>query len=196
MTVMRNLLKAGFGLAALSVVLASCGSASTPDGSASLQVTDLRTEYVDGNGAYVACDNVFGAYTSTNRTAVAVNFQTSGSVQSADIGLRGATTNAYDGNYNTNTSESNLYRLDNGSYQTTFYADSSQGFLPQSIVVVPRGIAIKQVTPTTQASGSFYATLRVNSTTGASATTDTRLVKPNVTVYASCNYVRNTGATL
>lgn len=197
MAAMRNLLKAGFGLAALSVVLASCGSASTPDGSASLQVTDLRTEYVDNTtGAYVACDNVFGTYSSTNRTAVAVNFQTSGSVQSADIGLRGATTTAYDGNYNTNTSESNLSELGNGRYQTTFYADSSQGFLPQGIVVVPRGITIKRVAPTTQASGSFYATLRVNSTTGDSASTDTRLVKPNVIVYASCNYVGDTSSTL
>ena len=81
-------------------------------------------------------------------------------------------------------------------YQTTFYADSSQGLLPQSIVVAPRGIAIKAVRPTTQASGSFYASLRVNSSTGTSATTDTRLVKPNVIVYASCDYVGNTGSTL
>ncbi|WP_407539050.1 hypothetical protein Q0M94_12850 [Deinococcus radiomollis] len=192
-----NRLMALAGAAGMAAVLASCGSASTPDGSASLQATNLRTEYVDSvSGAFVACDNVFGAYTSTNRTAVAVNFTTSGSVQSADIGLRGATTSAYDGNYNTNTSNAGLYSLGNGSYQTTFYADSSQGFLPQSIIVAPRGIAIKAVRPTTQASGSFYASLRVYSSTGDSAATDTRFVKPNIIVYASCDYVGNTGSTL
>jgi len=194
---MRNLLKAGFGLAALSVVLASCGSASTPDGSASLRVTNLRTEYVDSTGAFVACDNVFGAYTSTNRTAVAVNFQTSGSVQSADIGLRGQNSNIYDGNYNTNTMQSGLDDLGNGQYQTTFYADSKTGLLPQGIVVAPRGLTIKQVTPTTQASGSFYAALTVYSSTGSNASTDTRLALiPNIKVYASCNYVGNTNSTL
>ena len=192
-----NRLMAIAGAVSVAAVLASCGSASTPDGSASLQVTNLRTEYVDANtGAYVACDNVFGAYASTNRTAVAVNFTTTGSVQSADIGLRGATTNTYDGNYNTNTSNAGLYSLGNGSYQTTFYADSSTGPLPQSIVVTPRGISIKKVQPTTQASGSFYAALTVNSNTGSSASTDTRLVAPNVIVYASCNYVGDTGSTL
>ncbi|MGY2892982.1 hypothetical protein [Deinococcus sp. UYEF24] len=192
-----NKLMALAGAAGMVAVLASCGSASTPDGSASLQATNLRTEYVDYNtGVFVACDNVFGAYTSTNRTAVAVNFTTSGSVQSADIGLRGATTSAYDGNYNTNTTNAGLYSLGNGMYQTTFYADSSTGPVPQGIVVTPRGIAIKNVRPTSQAIGSFYAALRVYSSTGDSAATDTRFVKANIIVYPSCDYVGNTGSTL
>ena len=74
-----NKLMALAGAVGVAAVLASCGSASTPDGSASLRVTDLRTEYVDAStGEYVACDNVFGAFNSTNRTAVAVTFTTSG----------------------------------------------------------------------------------------------------------------------
>jgi len=194
---MRNLLKAGFGLAALSVVLASCGSASTPDGSASLRVTDLRTEYIDGTGAFVACDNVTGGFGNTNRTAVAVNFKTSGSVQSADIGLRGQTDNRYDGNYNTNTAQSGLYDLGNGSYQTIFYADASQGFLPQGIIVAPRNVNIKRVAPTSDQVGSFYAALTVYSTSNSSASTDTTLALiPNVKVYPSCAYVSDTGTPL
>jgi len=197
MTTMRNLLKAGFGLAALSVVLASCGSASTPDGSASLRVTDLRTEYVDSTGAFVACDNVTGGFGSTSRTAVAVNFQTSGSVQSADIGLRGATKSDYDGNYNTNTAQSGLYDLGNGSYQTVFYADANQGFLPQGIVVAPRNVTIKRVAPTSDQVGSFYADLTVYSNSGSNAYTNTnRALIPNVKVYPSCAYVGDTGTPL
>lgn len=193
-----NKLMALAGVVGVAAVLASCGSASTPDGSASLRVTDLRTEYVDAStGEYVACDNVFGAFNSSNRTAVAVTFTTSGSVQSADIGLRGQTSTAYDGNYNSNTSSTGLTNLGNGSYKTTFYADSSTGVLPQSIVVAPANVSIKRVQPNTQASGSFYAALTVYSTTGSSASTDTRLALiKNVKVYASCNYVSDTGTAL
>ena len=193
-----NKLMAFAGAVGAAAILASCGSAVTPDGSASLQVSGLRTEWLDSaTNEYVACDNVFGAVASTNRTAVAINFSTSGTVQSADIGLRGQTKSDYDGNYNTNTANTGLTSLGSGTYKTTFYADSAQGFLPQGIVVAPANVPIKLVKPNTQASGSFYATLRVYSTTGSSATTDTRLALiSNVKVYASCDYVSTTGSTL
>lgn len=193
-----NRLTALVGAVGVAAILASCGNALTPDGSAFLQVTNLRTEWIDSaTNEYVACDNVFGAVASTNRTAVAINFSTSGTVQSADIGLRGQTKPDYDSNYNTNTANTGLTSLGNGTYKTTFYADSAQGLLPQSIVVAPANVPIKLVKPTTQASGSFYATLTVYSTTGSSAITDTRIALiRNVKVYASCDYVGTTGSTL
>jgi hypothetical protein len=193
-----NRLMAMAGAVSVAAVLASCGSASTPDGSASLQVTNLRTEYVDANTQeYVACDNLAKDNAVIRRTAVAVTFTTSGSVQSADIGLRGQSTNMYDGNYNSNTSSTGLTSLGNGSYKTTFYADASTGFLPQSIVVAPANVQIKRVQPIGGALGSFYAALTVYSTTGSSASTDTRLALiKNVNVYSSCNYVGDTGSTL
>lgn len=204
MRAMKNSLRAGAALIGLSMVLASCGSGVAPDGSGSVRVYDLKTEYKDiQTGAYVACDNAaFPNGSVTQTTNVAVSFALAGTLTSVDVGLRGATITDYDGNYNTNVPANQLADLGSNNFKTVFAADAKQGFLPQnlktlSIVVNPAVVTIKNVNASNRVSGNgaFFATVSAHTSTGAVATGDTRY-SATIPVYSQCNITSDTGATL
>jgi hypothetical protein len=205
MSGMKSALKAGAGLLGLSMILASCGSGIAPDGSGSVRVYDLKTEYRDiQTNAYVACDNVtqLGGNT-TQTTNVAVSFALSGTLTSVDVGLRGVTTTQYDGNYNVNIPTGSLSDLGGNSFKTVFTANSINGqYLPQSlraqgIVVNPAVVTIKTVNASNRVTtyAGFYASVTANTSTGAQATGYT----PSITaipVYSQCKVVNDTGTPL
>ncbi|WP_231881702.1 hypothetical protein [Deinococcus puniceus] len=174
------------GLVGLSAALASCGVGVAPDGSGDGRVSQLRTEYrLGASGPFIGCDNVDNAIGSTQ---VSVYFSVSGGVQSVNVGLRGNTSNAYDGNYNSTVSGSQLASLGGNSFRLTFDANpATGGFLPQAIVVTPVRDRVKIVTATNK-SGSFYAALSVN-TGSANYSFNSRFITPgqgNVDVYTNC----------
>ncbi|GAA5531897.1 hypothetical protein [Deinococcus aluminii] len=176
------------GAVGLSAVLASCGTGYAPDGSGSGSVTQLRTEYRLGNasGPFIACDNLDNATASTQ---VSVSFNVSGNVQNVNIGLYGNSTSAYDSNYNTNVSGSQLAAVGTGSYRLTFNANpATGGFLPQSIIVTPTRGKVKVVNASNKV-GSFHTELAVN-TGSATYNLSSRLISNgNVDVYTSCSLV-------
>ncbi|MFC4453424.1 hypothetical protein [Deinococcus sonorensis] len=192
------------GLIGLAAILASCGSSGVaPDGSASIRITNLKTEYKTGQGEYVACDNVKqldGTYAS--QTAVATYFTLVGGIKDLTVQLKGSTTSAYDNNYVKTISASELAALNTNDYRLTFYADSSapgeSGFLPQGIVVKPIATKVKLVT-VNQADrvGSFYTFVTVNTSTGRNVKADTSgIVIPRVGTYTTCNIQGDTTETL
>lgn len=186
------------GLGGLAVVLASCGSSGiAPDASASLRITQIKTEYRTSSGQYVACDNVSNGSTLSQRTAVAAYFAIAGNVQSVNIGLRGNTTSEHDNNYNTTASGEQLQQIGGGDFKVTFLADSSVGMLPSSIVVTPAPVMVKTVVPTGNALGSFYTEVRVNTGTSTFTRTSQGLSGAgNIPVYSGCNVVGTTSEEL
>jgi len=206
MTAMRNLLKAGFGLAALTLILSSCNTvASAPDGSGSLVVTGLRTDLKDQNNNYVACDSIVYGYINPpydTTTNVATSFTLSGSINSASVGLRGDRTTRYDSNYNATFSGQQLATIGGNNFKASFSADSrgtfpgdESGFLPQNvrsagINVNPVGQNIKVRLVTTDPSnllGSFHALVSVNTSTNqnfSAISPDTN----RIPVYSLCTY--------
>ena len=196
---MTNGIKMVAGGSVLAMVLASCGLGGTGDGSASLYVSDVRTEYRDASGAYVACDTVQNGLTSDTKTAVTTYFTLAGSISSANINLRGNNSSQFDNNYNATFYPGDLSNAGASSYKATFYADASvSGSLPQSvrsqsIIVNPNtSIYVKTVT-TNDLLGSFSSVVTVNSTTGLSGSAQAVRTIP---VYSSCNIVSTTNETL
>ncbi|WP_424952177.1 hypothetical protein [Deinococcus sp.] len=202
---MKNVLRAGVGLAALTMILASCGSVGVAgDGSGSVQVYDLKTEFKDQAGNYVACDNVAqqnGAI--TQQTAVATSFTVAGSVRTVTVELKGLTTSQYDGYYSQTVTGDQLASQGGNAYKLTFYANSSSGaYLPQSlksqgIVVTPNNptIYVKTVTTSNRVGGlnsGFYSKVTVD--TGTATTSGTAI--RTIPVYSGCNVVSVTGETL
>lgn len=199
-------MKAAAGLATLTLVLASCGSGVTPDGTGSVNVYDLKTEYRTQDGTYVACDNTALQNGSvTNVTNVAVSFSLAGSISSVDVGLRGVTTSQYDGNYNATIAAGQLADLGGNKFKTVFKANSvNSQFLPQSvrplgIVVNPAAVTIKTVSALNRqmefGPGAFYASVAVQTTSGATGSGNTRFLT-TIPVYSSCNVLNDTGTTL
>ncbi len=199
---MKNMLKAGAGLAVLTMVLASCGSVgSAPDGSGTVQVNDLKTEFKDQAGNYVACDNVSqqnGAI--TQQTAVATYFTVAGSVRTVTVELKGLSSNQYDGYYSSTVTGDQLAAQGGNGYKLTFFANSSSGaYLPESIK--PQGIVVNPSNPTVyvklvstsnrQGSG-FYSKVTVD--TGTATTSGTAI--RTIPVYSGCNVLSTTGETL
>ena len=183
------------GLAGLAVILAACGSAGTaPDGSASLRISDVRTEYRTQGGTFVACDNTgLGGGTTTSKTAVATYFTAVGDVSSVDVGLRGVTSATYDANYNATFSRDQLASLGSNDYKVVFTADpAGSGFLPQGITVNPvnQPVYIKTVTTGDRvgAGAAFYAAVTVHTSSGQNLNTSSRYLK-TVPVYTGCNVV-------
>jgi hypothetical protein len=206
MSGMNSALKAGAGLLGLSMILASCGSGIAPDGSGSLRVYDLKTEFKTQDGTYVACDNVAQLNGSiTSQTNVAVSFAVSGTLTSVDVGLRGVTTSQYDGNYKINIPAKDLASLGGNDFKTVFKADSVNGqYLPQSIraqgiIVNPAVVTIKIVSAkerlNTYGPGAFYAAVSANTSTGAVASGTTQFLT-TIPVYSSCNVLSDTGTAL
>ena len=197
---MTNAIKMAAGGSVLAAILASCGVGSTGDGSASLYVSDVRTEYRDTSGTYVACDNVSNDGSISGQTAVATYFTLAGSINSAHVNLRRNTTSQYDNNYSTTFYPGDLTNSGANSYKATFYADSvTGGFLPQSvraqgIVVNPNTtVYVKTVTTSGAAAGSFSSYVTVNSSTGQSAAAAAVRTIP---VYSGCNIVASTNERL
>lgn len=190
------------------MVLASCGSGVAPDGSGSVRVYDLKTEYRDiQTNSFVACDNVTQNKVPVSQTTnVAVSFALSGTLTSVDVGLRGVTTTQFDGNYNVNIPASQLSDLGGNSFKTVFTASATTGqYLPQSlrpqgIVVNPARVTIKSVNASNRVSndnglGAFFARVSANTTTGAAAVGDTRYTA-TIPVYSQCDVVSDTGTPL
>lgn len=190
---MKKLMLAAAGLTG---ILASCGSyGSAPDGSGNARVVGVSTEYTlqgSSPAQYVGCDAVTNA-TDPNRatsTQVVVTFAAAGSISSVDVSLKGTTDSAYDETQTFRVSE--LGKDSSGNYQAIFDFKSASGdFLPASIIVNPTPPAIRAPRPVTAtaAVGSFYADLRVNTTTGSSFTiTSANLGSGTgkINVYRSC----------
>lgn len=179
---------------ALPLLLAACGSASTPEGT--VKFNALKTEFKDQAGNYVACDNSTGSDNNAKQTAVGIYYSASGTVDSIDVGLRGANGNIYDGNYNKNVSGSSLQNIGGNDFKTVFYADSSTGFLPQAIIVNPSGTAkVKIVNPTGKI-GSFYAVLKINTASGNASTNSRLALLLDIPVYSNCTVTSTTTETL
>ena len=173
------------------VLLAGCGS--TQVGSATLTITDLRTEYRTAGGQYVACDNVANLDGSTTqKTQVAVSFSASGNVSSVRVALHGNTTSQYDNNYVATFSGDQLNGLGGNDFKAIFDADATQAVLPQSIVVNPAQRPIKIVTPVGTSSGSF----RTDVTLTNGSNSGTAFGTTNIAVYSSCNVVSTTNEQL
>ncbi len=187
-----------FLLAAVSAtgLLASCGG-GTNTGDASASISQLKTEYRDSNGRYVACDTLFDRGVSiSNKTQVGVYFTAQGTVQSVDIGLRGNSSTGYDGNYNTTASGTQLANIGGNNFKVIFDADAAQYLLPQSITVNPTARYIKNVAVSNNV-GSFHADLTLNSATGTGTATSRYLGTPgNIPVYSSCSLISTTTETL
>jgi len=175
----------------LPLLLAACGSAST--GSGTIKFDNLKTEYRDAAGNYVACDNVSGGTGNPEQTAVGVYYTVSGTISSVDIGLRGNNSSAYDSNYNKNVSGADLQKIGSGnSYKTVFFADSTTGLLPQAIIIKPNAdVAIKTVT-TSGNVGSFYAKLTINTGSVSASTTSKSALLPSIPVYSNCTVTGTT----
>ncbi|WP_161883702.1 hypothetical protein [Deinococcus alpinitundrae] len=168
----------------LPLLLAACGSAST--GSATVKFNDLKTEFRDSNGKYVACDTTNLNPGTTEITNVAVYYTATGTISSLDIGLLGNTSNAYDSNYKTSVQGSQLQSISGNDFKTVFTADSSTGLLPQAIVVKPNpNVAIKNVT-TSGGAGSFYAQLTLHSGSAVASTNSKLATLPSIPVYTNC----------
>ncbi|AWN23188.1 hypothetical protein DKM44_08080 [Deinococcus irradiatisoli] len=182
-------------LLALPALLAACGTASTGEGT--VKFNDLKTEYKDAAGNYVACDNVTKQDSSTTKiTTVAVYYTATGTISSVNIGLKGSTTSTYDNNYTATVQGSNLQSIGGNDFKTVFTADASSALLPQAIVVNPNpNVFIKNVT-TSNKVGSFYAKLTVNTPNGTASTTSTSALLPAISVYQNCTVTGTTATQL
>jgi hypothetical protein len=205
MSGMNKALRLTPAFAGLTLFLASCGSGFAPDGSV-VTVDKLRTEYQTTAGTFVACDNVAdGTKPVTNVTNVAVSFSLIGSISTVEIGLRGVTSNQFDGNYNATVQASQLSNLGGNSFKTVFKANAVDGqYLPQSIrplgiIVNPAAVTIKVVDASNQQNlngpGSFYAAVKIVTSSGDTATGNTRFTS-TIPVFAQCNVIRDTGEKL
>ena len=181
---------------ALPLLLAACGTASTPEGTVSFSADGLRTEFVGPDGKYVACDNVTNSTGNPKQTAVGVYYSATGTIDSVNIGLRGAAgtgaTNQPDSKFNQDVSGAKLQSLGGSKYRTVFFANSAVDPLPLAIVVNPNpDVAIKKVTVGSKL-GAFYATLKIN-TASASASTNSRTYPlADIPVYDTCNVIETT----
>jgi hypothetical protein len=202
--------------AALTGVLAGCGSTvsvgldfGTPGSTVSTSAValyNLKSEYVDQNGRYVACDNVFSNGSSSQRSAVGVYFQLGGDVSQVTVGLRGSTTSQYDGNYNQTFSRDQIVNANGtGTYKAVFYADAKvaplpQSIRPQAIVVTPTDtVTIKRVSVvSSDLLGSFYATINATNQYGTFTDSSNRYTAQNarINLYSSCTLTGETAGTL
>ncbi|UBV41541.1 hypothetical protein LAJ19_07650 [Deinococcus taeanensis] len=178
-------------------LLTSCGSfGAAPDGSANARVSGVSTEYTlsgTSPAQYVGCDVITNPTDTTRATStqVVVTFAAAGSISKVDVTLRGTTSSQYD---ETQTIQgSGLVRDANGDYKAVFDFRSATGdYLPASIVVSPTPPAIRTVKPvtvnTTDRVGSFYADLKVYTTTGAAFTITSKNLGStgNIAVYRNC----------
>lgn len=180
---------------ALPLLLAACGSASTPEGT--VKFNGLKTSYQNSAGDYVSCDNVIKQDGTTGpQTTVGVYYSASGTISSVGISLQGATASSPDSYYTGNASGSSLQAAGgNGNFKTLFFADAGHP-LPLAITVNPNpSVAIQTVNPTNKL-GSFYANLTINTASGSAKTTS-QFVLSNVQVYSNCTITNsNTGQTL
>ena len=185
---MKRILAAAVGL---SGILAACGSAGVaPDGSGSGRIEQMRTEYKLGN-TFVACDNISGNGTRNTQTNVAVRFVLSGAIDNVDVSLKGATTSQYDTNFKKNFKKSELEAVDANTYRAVFNANSATGpLLPQSIIISPVPVKVKNVTATNKV-GEFYAALTVNTGTSSYSFDGNNFFR--VPVYSNCTVTGEMG---
>lgn len=186
---MKKLMLAAVGLTG---TLASCGSfGGAPDGSANGRVVGITTEYTlqgSSPAKYVGCDNVSNPTDPARATStqVVVKFATAGSVTKVDVTLKGTTSSTY--NETKTFTVSQLSKDSSGNYQAVFDFQSASGdFLPASIIVNPTPPAIREPRAVTASNlaGSFYADLKVYTSTGSSFTiTSANLSRVNV--YRNC----------
>lgn len=186
-------MKLALGLVAATALLASCGSSGVaPDGSVSLVVNTLTTEYVTSenpNNVYVGCDTTTGLSdtTRTNKTQVVVTFTASGAITNVVVKLRGQTTDSFDQYFQQTVNASDLKKNSDGRYQIVFDADSSDGkLLPSSIIVSPKDETPRPLTlvnATNKVDGGFYAEITVNS---ASSNVTKRSLE-TIPVYRDCS---------
>ncbi|ULH15942.1 hypothetical protein MF271_04745 [Deinococcus sp. KNUC1210] len=199
---MKNGMKMVAGGAVLAGLLASCGSVGgTGDGSASLYVSDVKTEYRTADGTYVGCDNVSNTSTPS-QTTVATTFTLAGSISAVNVNLKGNSNGDYDNNYNATFYPGDITNAGAQSYKATFVADSSlpnsTGFLPQSvhpqgIVVNPNTTTYVKLVTTDSPQGSFRSVVTVTSTTGQVISGTANRTIP---VYSGCNVISTTTETL
>lgn len=191
---MKKVLLAAVGL---SGVLASCGGSVVVGDGAIARVNGIRTEYRLSNGQFVGCDNILNnGVQGIASTQVAVYFDVAGTVQSGAVGLRGNTSSAYDGNYNTTFSGSDLDAIGGSSYKITFDANPANGgFLPQAIVVNPTDRNVKIVS-VSNPGGSFYADLTISNGSGSATASTRSLSNGNIPVYTNCYVQATTNETI
>ena len=209
-----NKLMALVGAASVAAVLASCGNVgSAPDGSGSLIVSGIKTDLKDQNNNYVACDNITYGYNNPpldTTTNVATFFTLSGSISSAQVGLRGVSGNKYDNNYNASFTGDQLQKVGGINFKASFAANSAgrfpgdeSGFLPQSIkpqsiVVNPinQNINVRLVsTNSANRLGSLYSMVTVNTTTSQTFSANSP-TNSQIPVYSLCTFVAPTSETL
>lgn len=189
---MKKLMLAAVGLTG---ILASCGSFGTaPDGSGSARVVGISTEYTQAGVSptkYVGCDQVFdGAVLTSNKTQVVVRFAAAGTITKVDVMLKGTTNNDFDVSQ---TITANSFSKDaNGDYVVVFDFDAANGnYLPAGIIVNPNDpIRTPQQVGTSDPQGSFYADLKVYTSTGASFTITSANLGSNtgkINVYRTCS---------
>ena len=186
-------MKLAFGLVAATALLASCGS-SGGNSEAQGRIIDVTTEYTTSTNPttqYAGCDNISNASAGrSGSTQVKVEFAAAGSIQSIDVSLAGTTNNTADPNFTTNIPAANLKKNSAGNYQVLFDANSTTGkLLPASIVVEPAEQPVKAVTTSNPVGGSFYALVKVNTTTSSFTLTSANLRK--IPVYSNCTILAN-----
>ena len=146
----------------LPLLLAACGSAST--GSGTVKFNDLKTEYRDAAGSYVACDNDQPRH--RHHTEPTSAFTTRHPARSAaSISACSATPARLRQQLQRPPCQGSQLQKPSAATTTrrSSIADSTTGLLPQAIVVKPNpDVAIKTVT-TSGSVGSFYAKLTINS---------------------------------
>ncbi|WP_412029045.1 hypothetical protein [Deinococcus yunweiensis] len=182
--------KAALGVIAvsLSALLASCGS-SGGNAEAQGRILDLSTEYTTSTSPtvqYAGCDRVNGATTGrANSTQVKVEFSAVGSVQSIQVSLAGTSDDKADPNFTTTIQAANLKKNAAGNYEVLFDANSATGaLLPAAIIVEPVVQPVKPVTATKPVGGSFYALVKVN-TTSSSFTLTSKFLR-SIPVFEEC----------
>jgi hypothetical protein len=197
------------GLAAgLTGVLASCGGTVTFDsplpiitGGAvnnAVQLYGLRSEYIDQNNNFVACDNVVSGGTSTSKTSIATYFQISGSVENAEVILIGETKGQ---TVSARFTKDQLVNVSPTTYKAIATADPTNDgvFLPQSIIVNPTPaapITIKRVVTDGVKQGSFYAQVTATNEFGTRTNNSRDAGVRSINVYASCTLSGTTNSTL
>ena len=125
-----------------------------------------------------------------------VYFSASGSIASVDIGLRGNTSSAYDGNYNASASGALLAGIGGNNFKVIFDADAATNLLPQSIIVNPALRTIKYVA-TSGYVGEFHTELTLNSATSSAKASSRNLgTAGNIPVYSTCAITSTTSETL
>lgn len=178
------------GAVGLMGALAGCG---TLNGATTAEMLDIRTEYRNQSGKFVACDNVTDGGGLYQRTQISVYFDAFGSVNSVNVGLRGNTSPTYDGNYNASAVTAN--GTADGTYRVTFNATADGGFLPTGITVNPTRNLVKNVLTTDLSFvGSFRADMTVNTPSGPFEISTAYLPnnRGNISVYTMCNVTSTT----